>query len=53
MVSLDKTPESIAAGQVEASVNRGLRKNNLIALWMEFGYRANVAKVEGQEALTR
>ncbi|ATI18940.1 hypothetical protein SEA_SQUEAKYCLEAN_77 [Streptomyces phage SqueakyClean] len=44
MVSLAKTPESIAAGQIEASINRGLRKNGLIALQMEFGYRAFVAR---------
>ncbi|QPB09906.1 hypothetical protein KGG73_gp72 [Streptomyces phage Sentinel] len=39
MVSLDKTPESILASQVQAIVNKGLRRNGLIALQWEFGNR--------------
>ncbi|QOV06209.1 hypothetical protein KGG72_gp79 [Streptomyces phage Salutena] len=32
MVSLDKTPDSIFVGMIEARTNRELRRNNLHAL---------------------
>jgi hypothetical protein len=42
-VTLAKTKSSIVAGQIRAAVNRGVRANDLNALWVEFGYRADRA----------
>ncbi|MGW1040024.1 hypothetical protein [Streptomyces sp. NPDC002547] len=50
MVSLDKTPQSISLGRMEAAINAGLRRNNLLALSLEFGERAHEAEVKAHEA---
>jgi hypothetical protein len=50
MVSLDKTPQSISYGRVRAQIGRELRKNNLVALFLELGERAYLADVARFEA---
>ncbi|MGW5130864.1 hypothetical protein [Streptomyces sp. NPDC004135] len=50
MVSLDKTPQSISYGRVRAQIGRELRKNNLVALSLEFGERTHLAAVAQFEA---
>ncbi|MGW0861281.1 hypothetical protein [Streptomyces sp. NPDC002611] len=53
MVSLDKTPHTISLGRVHARINAGLRRNNLLALSLEFGERAHrieVARFEAHKA---
>ena len=53
MVSLDKTPLTISLGRMHARINAGLRRNNLLALSLEFGeraYRADVAQHEARKA---
>ncbi|MET8111201.1 hypothetical protein [Streptomyces prasinus] len=54
-VSLDKTPQSISYGRMHAAIGRGLRKNNLLALSVEFGeriYRADVKRFEERKSTT-
>ncbi|MFF9095693.1 hypothetical protein ACF1AX_21485 [Streptomyces sp. NPDC014802] len=46
MVSLDKTPESITIGRMRALIGRELRKNNLVALALDFGQRAHDVEVK-------
>lgn len=41
MISLDKDRGTIAYGRFRASINAGLRQNNLRALWLEFGEQAH------------
>ncbi|MCX5236221.1 hypothetical protein OG824_13525 [Streptomyces prunicolor] len=43
MLSLTKTPQSISYGRVRAQISRELRKNNMVALSLEFGERAYLA----------
>jgi hypothetical protein len=50
MVSLDKTSSSISYGQMRAAINRNLRRNNLLALSLEFGERVHDAEVKAFEA---
>jgi len=50
MVSLEKTPQSISLGRMKAAINAGLRRNNLLALSLEFGERAYEAEVKADEA---
>lgn len=50
MVSLDKTRQSITFGQMRASINRNLRRNNLNALLLEFSERIYEAEVKRFEA---
>jgi hypothetical protein len=53
MVYLEKTPHSIAVGRFQARVNRELRRNNLLALRLEFAeqmHRAEVKRFEGYKA---
>ncbi|MFE9924287.1 hypothetical protein ACFYQA_22705 [Streptomyces sp. NPDC005774] len=49
-VSLDKTAQSIAYGRMHAAINRGVRRNNLLALSLEFSERAYRAEVKAFEA---
>lgn len=48
MVSLIKTPNSIAVGKEHAWINRGMRRNSLDALWITLGTRAAKAKGWGK-----
>ncbi|MDX3525093.1 hypothetical protein P1P75_01150 [Streptomyces sp. ID05-39B] len=50
MVSLDKTAQSIGYGRMRAAINRGVRRNNLLALSVEFGERAYDVEVKAFEA---
>ncbi|WP_436739944.1 hypothetical protein [Streptomyces sp. BBFR102] len=53
MVSLNKTEQSIAVGRMRARIGRELRKNNLVALSLEFAerqYRADVKRFEAHKA---
>ncbi|MFF4510608.1 hypothetical protein [Streptomyces mirabilis] len=50
MVSLDKTTYSIQYGNYRAAINRNLRRNNLLALSLEFGERVHDAEVKAFEA---
>ncbi|MEU5403730.1 hypothetical protein ABZ348_31070 [Streptomyces sp. NPDC005963] len=49
-VSLAKTPRSISYGRMRSSVLNGLRRNNLLALSLEFGERQYLADVKRFEA---
>ncbi|MGW8630591.1 hypothetical protein [Streptomyces sp. NPDC055793] len=40
MISLDKTEQSVSVGKMRAAINRGLRRNNLLALSLDFSERA-------------
>lgn len=53
MVSLDKTPQSIRYSRVRAQINAQLRRNNLVALSLEFQeqtYLANVKRFGAHKA---
>jgi hypothetical protein len=50
MVSLAKTPQSISYGNMRSAINRNLRRNNLLALSLEFGERVYLADVARSEA---
>ncbi|MFJ3775241.1 hypothetical protein ACIPX0_26450 [Streptomyces sp. NPDC090075] len=53
MVSLDKTPLTISLGRLQARINAGLRRNNLLALSLDFSeraYRADVVRFEAHKA---
>ncbi|WJN62615.1 hypothetical protein [Streptomyces phage phiScoe1] len=50
MVSLDKTPQTVSLGRMRAAINAGLRRNNLLALSLEFGERAHDREVKEFEA---
>ncbi|MGW6600589.1 hypothetical protein [Streptomyces sp. NPDC055036] len=55
MVSLDKTRYSISYGRMHARIGKELRKNNLVALSLEFGeraYRVEAASFEAYKATT-
>jgi hypothetical protein len=49
MVSLDKTEFSIQYGRYRALINAQLRRNNLVALSLEFGERVHDAEVKAFE----
>jgi hypothetical protein len=50
MVSLAKTPQTISYGRMKSAINANLRRNNLLALSLEFGERAYLAEVKEFEA---
>ncbi|MFF3793764.1 hypothetical protein ACFYXW_27585 [Streptomyces sp. NPDC001981] len=49
MVSLAKTSQSISYGNMRSATNRNLRRNNLLALSLEFGERVYLADVARSE----
>ena len=53
MVSLDKDRGTIAYGRLRASINAGLRQNNLRALFLEFHERAHQVEVKAAEEYRR
>ncbi|WAB08784.1 hypothetical protein SEA_ANDRIS_80 [Streptomyces phage Andris] len=50
MVSLAKTPQSISYGRMRAKILEGVRRNNLLALSLEFGEQAHQAEAKRFEA---
>ncbi|MFF4054629.1 hypothetical protein ACFYZ0_02400 [Streptomyces sp. NPDC001708] len=50
MVQLEKTPHSIAVGRFQARLGRELRRNDLTALYFEFGEQAHRAEGKAFEA---
>ncbi|MEU4984887.1 hypothetical protein [Streptomyces sp. NPDC021969] len=53
MISLAKTPQTISYGRMRAAINREVRKNNLLALSLDFSeriYDAEVARFEAHKA---
>lgn len=50
MISLAKTHQSVSFGRMRAKINAELRKNNLLALSLEFGERVYLADAARSEA---